>query len=77
LPLVTPDDVAAAIVHAVQNGRFEVWVPRSQGVSAKLGAMLPRPLREGLMRAIGVTRIAGDSDPDVRREYHRRAFGRD
>jgi NAD(P)-dependent dehydrogenase (short-subunit alcohol dehydrogenase family) len=77
LPLVTPDDVATAIVHAVQHGRFEVWVPRSQGVSAKLGAVLPRPVREGLMRVLGVTRIAGDADPDVRRRYHRRAFGRD
>ena len=77
LPLVTPDDVAAAVVGAVQHGRFEVWVPRSQGVSAKLGAMLPRPARELIMRALGVGRIAGDSDRDARREYHRRAFGRD
>jgi NAD(P)-dependent dehydrogenase (short-subunit alcohol dehydrogenase family) len=77
LPLITPDDVAAATVDAVRRGRFEVWVPRSQGVTAKLGAVLPRPAREMIMRAIGVTRIAGDTDPDARRDYHRRAFGRD
>jgi short-subunit dehydrogenase len=77
LPLVTPDDVAAAIVDAVQHARFEVWVPRSQGASAKLAAVLPRSMREMLLRALGVTRIAGDSDPEARRAYHRRAFGRD
>jgi NAD(P)-dependent dehydrogenase (short-subunit alcohol dehydrogenase family) len=77
LPQVSPDDVAAALVDAVRRGRFEVWVPRSQGVTAKLGAALPRPMRELVLRAIGVGRIAGDSDPDARRDYHRRAFGRD
>jgi hypothetical protein len=77
LPRVTPDDVAVATVNAVQKGRFEVWVPRSQGVTAKLGTVLPRSAREMIFRAIGVTRIAGDSDRDARRDYHRRAFGRD
>jgi hypothetical protein len=46
-------------------------------VSVKLGAVLPRSMRELLMRALGVTRIAGDTDADARRAYHRRAFGRD
>jgi short-subunit dehydrogenase len=77
LPVVTPDDVAAAVLDAVRHQRFEVWVPRSQAASAKLAAILPRPVREALMRALGVTRIAGDSDPDARRVYHQRAFGRD
>jgi short-subunit dehydrogenase len=77
LPMVTPDDVASAVVDAVRRGRFEVWVPRSQAASTKLGAMLPRPVREGLLRAVGVTRIAGKSDPEARRAYHQRAFGRD
>ena len=77
LPLVTPDAVAAATVDAVKSGRFEVWVPRSQGVSAKLGNALPRPARELILRAIGVPRIAGDTDAAARAAYHRRAFGRD
>jgi hypothetical protein len=29
-----------------------------------------------VLRMIGVTRIAGDSDPEARRDYHQRAFGR-
>jgi short-subunit dehydrogenase len=77
LDQVTADDVAAAAVDAIQRGRFEAWVPRSQGVTVKLGTLLPRPAREALMRALGVTRIAGDMDPEKRRDYHRRAFGRE
>jgi NAD(P)-dependent dehydrogenase (short-subunit alcohol dehydrogenase family) len=76
LPVVTPEDVAGAVLHALRHRRFEVWVPRSQGPSAKLGTLLPRPARDLVLRALGVTRIAGDSDPEARRAYHQRAFGR-
>ncbi len=74
---ITPDDVAEATLDAIRRKRFEVWVPRSQGVSLKIGSILPRSARELIMRAIGVTRIAGDTDAEARRAYHRRAFGRD
>lgn len=77
LPVVTPDEVAAAVLDAIHRRRFEVWVPRSQGVSAKLGLTLPRPVRDAILRTLGVTRIAGAVDAEARREYHRRAFGRD
>jgi NAD(P)-dependent dehydrogenase (short-subunit alcohol dehydrogenase family) len=77
LPQVTADDVGAAVLDALKRKRFEVWVPRSQGVSAKLGLILPRRARDLVLRAIGVTRIAGDTDAEARRDYHRRAFGRD
>ena len=77
LPLITADDVAVATVDAIRRGRFEVWVPRSQGASFKAGMILPRRVRERVLRAVGVTRIAGDSDPEAREAYHRRAFGRD
>lgn len=75
LPVVTPDDVAVAVLGAVERNRFEVWVPASQGVSAKLGHLLPRPLREALLRGLGVGRIAGDTDEAERRPYHERMFG--
>ncbi len=76
LPVVTPQDVADAVLDALRHRRFEVWVPRSQGHSAKLGALLPRRARDLVLRTIGVTRIAGDADPDARRDYHHRTFGR-
>jgi short-subunit dehydrogenase len=75
LPLVTPDDVAQAVLDAVRDDKFEVWVPASQAISVKLGNLLPRPLREGVMRAMGVGRIAGDADLSAWREYHDRMFG--
>ena len=77
LPVVTPEEVAAATFDAVERARFEVWVPRSQGASAKAGSMLPRRAREAVLRAIGVDRIAGETDMTVRREYHERMFGSD
>lgn len=77
LPQVSADDVAAAVVKAIEKERFEVWVPASQAATAKLAAVLPRPVREGLMRALGVTKIAGETDLAERREYHRKAFGAD
>jgi NAD(P)-dependent dehydrogenase (short-subunit alcohol dehydrogenase family) len=76
LPLISADDVAEAVVDAVRHRRFEVWVPRSQGTSARLGLLLPRPARDVVLRVMGVTRIGGDVDPVARREYHERAFGR-
>jgi short-subunit dehydrogenase len=76
LPVVTPDDVAQAVLTAVREDKFEVWVPASQAISVKLGNLLPRPLRESVLRAIGVGRIAGEADPALRAEYHERMFGR-
>jgi short-subunit dehydrogenase len=76
LPVVTADDVGEAVVRAVRQNRFEVWVPSSQGVTAKLGAILPRRAREGVFRAIGLGKIAGQTDHDARRGYHERMFGR-
>jgi NAD(P)-dependent dehydrogenase (short-subunit alcohol dehydrogenase family) len=77
LPIITPEDVAAAVLDAIARGRFEVWVPRSQGATAKLAAILPRRARDAAMRLLGVTEIAGAHDPAARADYHQRAFGRD
>lgn len=77
LPIITPEDVSAAVLDAIVRQRFEVWVPRSQGATAKLSALLPRRARDSAMRLLGVTKIAGGYDPAARTEYHRRAFGRD
>jgi NAD(P)-dependent dehydrogenase (short-subunit alcohol dehydrogenase family) len=76
LPVVTPDDVAAAVVRAVREDRFEVWVPASQAITAKVTAVLPRRARERIMRALGLDKIAGNTDQTARRTYHERMFGR-
>ena len=51
-----PEDVAAAIVSAVERPRFDVFVPRSYGVLFKLVSPLPRPAREAVLRAVGSER---------------------
>ena len=76
LPVITPDDVASAVLDAVRRGRFEVWVPSSQAVTYKLSAVLPRRARERILRALGIGRIAGEMDASARRSYHERMFGR-
>ena len=77
LPQVSPDDVAAAVLDAIARHRFEVWVPASQAITAKLAAVMPRRAREAVMRALGVTKIAGDTDLAARRAYHEKMFPRD
>lgn len=76
LPVVTPDDVAGAVLDAVRRNRFEVWVPSNQWVSVKLGNLLPRRARERVLLAMGVGKIAGETDRTARRSYHERMFGR-
>jgi NAD(P)-dependent dehydrogenase (short-subunit alcohol dehydrogenase family) len=77
LPVVSPDDVARGVLGAVRQNKFEVWVPSNQWVSVKLGNLLPRGLRERVILAMGVGRIAGETDLRARRDYHQRMFGRD
>jgi NAD(P)-dependent dehydrogenase (short-subunit alcohol dehydrogenase family) len=76
LPVVTPQDVARAVLEAVRQNKFEVWVPSNQWVSVKLGNLLPRRMRERVLLAMGVGRIAGETDQAARRGYHQRMFGR-
>lgn len=75
LPVVTPDDVARAVLDAVIHNRFEVWVPANQWVSVKLGNLLPRRVRERVILGVGVGQIAGGADQAARRGYHERMFG--
>lgn len=76
LPVVTPRDVALAVIAAVEKDRFEVWVPSNQWLSVKLGNLLPRRVRERVLLSLGVGRIAGEADQSARRGYHERMFGR-
>ena len=72
IPLVQPEDVAAAIVETLRRPRFDVYVPRSIGPLTALSAITPRRLREFMMRAIGADRVLW-VDPSEREEYEIRA----
>ena len=72
MPDIQPDDVAAAIVHAVRTRRFDVYVPRRLGVLPRLGALLPRRGYDALVRLGGGERALLDVDAGRRAAYEER-----
>ena len=48
-----PQDVADAIVEALQTGRYEVYVPKRMNAMARLGALLPLRARDAINSASG------------------------
>jgi NADP-dependent 3-hydroxy acid dehydrogenase YdfG len=72
IPKIKPQDVADAIVATLRRPRFDVYVPRSIGPLTALGAVLPRAVREAIMRAIGADRVLW-VDGAQRRGYELRA----
>lgn len=70
--VVEPEDVAAAIVAALERPRFDVFVPRSAGVVNKLMQFLPRRGREAVGRALKADRILTEVDWDRRAAYEDR-----
>ncbi|MFE6923025.1 SDR family oxidoreductase [Nocardia sp. NPDC057663] len=75
IPVGTPDDCARAVVDAVQHNRFEVWSPAGQAIGVRLGHLVGRVIRERVLLATGIGRIAEEMDQTARSDYHERAFG--
>jgi NADP-dependent 3-hydroxy acid dehydrogenase YdfG len=72
---VQPQEVADAIVHALQHGLVDVHVPRAVRVLTRMTHLLPRRAAEGLARAIRADRVLYEADPEARRAYELRAAG--
>jgi len=70
---VEPEQVADAIVDALERPRHDVYVPRAIAVGVRLGALLPRRLGEALGRSAKTDRILADADPAARAAYEQRA----
>jgi NAD(P)-dependent dehydrogenase (short-subunit alcohol dehydrogenase family) len=70
---VETEDVANAIVDALEVGRFDVFVPRANGGLFKFTALLPRAAREWLGRAMGIDKLMMQADTEARRRYEERA----
>jgi len=70
---VEAEDVANEIVDALEAPRFDVFVPRANGVLFKLISLLPRAAREWVGRAMGVDKLMIDVDHAARRGYEERA----
>lgn len=69
---VEPEDVANAIVDALEVGKVDVYVPRELKVSVAMGNLVPRRLREAISRFMGVTEVMTEVNPAARRAYEER-----
>jgi NAD(P)-dependent dehydrogenase (short-subunit alcohol dehydrogenase family) len=67
-----PEDVAAAIVHALQTGRTEVYVPREMTVLMKAGQILPRPIVDFVTRITKADQVLYSPDHAARAAYEQR-----
>jgi len=69
---VEPEDVAAAIVEALQTGRFEVYVPKSMRVMVRSNALLPRAVMEAFGRLLKGDQVLANPDHGARAAYEAR-----
>jgi NAD(P)-dependent dehydrogenase (short-subunit alcohol dehydrogenase family) len=66
-------DVANEIVDALEVPRFDVFVPRANGVMYKFLTLMPRGAREGLGRLMKIDKLMFEVDHGARRAYEERA----
>jgi short-subunit dehydrogenase len=73
LKSLQPEDVAEAIVEAVETRRYEVWCPRSTAGVYRFGVMLPLRASDALGKIMKSDRALLESiDSPDRRAYNRR-----
>lgn len=72
MPIPEPEDVASAIVEALQKGTFDVYVPKRMAVTVRLSALLPRRAAELLGRAFKSDRVLIAPDHTARAAYEAR-----
>jgi NAD(P)-dependent dehydrogenase (short-subunit alcohol dehydrogenase family) len=70
---VEAEDVANEIIDAMEVPRFDVFVPRANGVLYKVLSPLPRSWREAIGRAMKVDKLMLEVDHGARRAYEERA----
>jgi NAD(P)-dependent dehydrogenase (short-subunit alcohol dehydrogenase family) len=70
---VEAEDVANEIVEALELGRFDVFVPRSNAIMSRMSALLPRRASEAIGRFMKADRLMFEVDHGARRAYEARA----
>lgn len=70
--LLSPDQVAEAIVACIERPRFEVPVPADIGFQLKMRRLLPVRARDLITRALAMDKIATQPDEAQRRAYEAR-----
>jgi NAD(P)-dependent dehydrogenase (short-subunit alcohol dehydrogenase family) len=69
---VEPEDVAAAIIEALQTGRFDVFVPKSIGRLFRTQALVPRRAMEAIARVLKGDQVLMQPDHGARAAYEAR-----
>jgi NADP-dependent 3-hydroxy acid dehydrogenase YdfG len=69
---VEPEDVANAIVEALQTGRFEVFIPKSMNGMVRLNALMPRRAMEAVGRLLKGDQVLAHPDHTARAAYEAR-----
>ncbi len=67
-----PEDVADAIVEALQTGRVDVYVPRSLGRTVRMANLVPRRVSDLITRLTKGDRVLLSADHVRRAAYERR-----
>ncbi len=70
---VEAEDVANEIVDALELGRFDVFVPRSNAVMTRFAALMPRRVAEAVGRLMGTHKLMFEVDHGARHAYEERA----
>jgi len=70
---VEPEDVANAIVAALERPRHDVYVPNQIVALVRVAALLPRSVAEALGRSAKADRILASADTAARAVYEERA----
>ncbi len=69
---VEPEEVADAIVDALQTGRFDVYVPKSLSAVVRFGALMPRRAIEAVGRMMKGDQVLAHPDHVARAAYEAR-----
>ncbi len=70
---VEPEQVADAIVEALEHPRHDVYVPKAIAVGVRASALVPRRVAEWFGRSAKTDRILQEADSSARAAYERRA----
>ena len=68
-----PEEVADAIVGALERPKFDVWVPRDSAGIHKVLQLLPRRGREAVARMLNADKVLAGADKVERAAYEERA----
>jgi NAD(P)-dependent dehydrogenase (short-subunit alcohol dehydrogenase family) len=67
-----PEDVADAIVEALQTDRYEVYVPKTVGRISKVMTIMPRRAAEAIGRYLEADQVMVNADMSGRKHYEER-----